>query len=457
MIRLLLHSADRALQGLLASTLGNDYDVRVESDPEQVKADLAAQRADVLILDLDLDHPLDQTLAYISELRGHGTPIVAMTEDDSRSTAMALVQHGVYDYFRKPPHLVELKLVVRRAHEHARLHRTLELAREQLRGLTSCDQLIGSCGRMRMVYDLIRRVANLNTFVLIQGESGTGKELVARAVHNLGREKAPFVAVSCGAIPETLIEAELFGHEKGAFTGAAGVREGYLEKAAGGTLFLDEIGELSLQTQVKLLRVLQERQFSRLGSSKLIPLEARVLFATHRDLEAMVDEGKFRQDLYFRINVLKIEAPPLRERAEDIPALASHFLEIHSRACGRPEPSISPSALDLLGAYHWPGNVRELENVMHRTAILAEGNTIYPEDLPESLRPLDHSLAAEEAASDASFEEQLRVYKHKLVSKAISESNGNKTLAARKLSITRAYLHRLLRVGGEGVDVPVET
>ncbi len=302
---------------------------------------------------------------------------------------------------------------------------------------------------MRGVYSLILRVSNLDAFVLIQGESGTGKELVARAIHNLSdRAKSPFVAVSCGAIPETLIEAELFGHEKGAFTGANSAREGYFEQAGAGTLFLDEIGELSLHTQVKLLRVLQEREFCRLGGNKLIPLRSRLLFATHRDLGKMVEEGTFRQDLLFRIDVLKIEVPPLRERRDDIPVLARHFLNTYSTAYHKSVSEIHRSAMGLLQAYDWPGNVRELENVIKRAVILSESETIEPEVLPENLRSRPALAVISRVESD-SFEERLKEYKVRLVAKAVEESNGNKTLAARKLSITRAYLHRLLRQGAE--------
>ena len=235
---------------------------------------------------------------------------------------------------------------------------------------------------MQSVYQLVRRVTNLNASVLITGESGTGKELIARAIHNLGsRSSRPFVAVSCGAIPETLIEAELFGHEKGAFTGTVGAREGYFEQAGDGTLFLDEIGDLSLFTQVKLLRVLQQMEFNRLGSNRLIPLRARLIFATHQDLAKLVAEGKFRQDLYYRINVMRIESPALQEHPEDIPQIAMHFLRHYSKVFQKPMEDIDPDALSLLQNYPWPGNVRELENTMQRAIILATGTTIRAEDV----------------------------------------------------------------------------
>src|SRR6185295_10153211 len=245
MIRLVLFSGDPKLQRLLAPALGPDYSVLVESNPSKLKQFVADGHVDVLILDVDNNYSsLQQQVAFFDEVRDSRVPVVVMTDDSRRATVLELLQRGIYDYLHKPPSLPELKIVVRRAHEHASLQKELEKAREKLRATSRCDSLIGSSARSQVVYDLIRRVANLDAFVLITGESGTGKELVARAIHNLSRRsKEPFVAVSCGAIPETLIEAELFGHERGAFTGTNGVREGYLEQAGSGTLLLDEIGE----------------------------------------------------------------------------------------------------------------------------------------------------------------------------------------------------------------------
>jgi DNA-binding NtrC family response regulator len=307
---------------------------------------------------------------------------------------------------------------------------------------------------MQRVYQLVRSVTNLNAAVLVTGESGTGKELIARAIHNLGsRANKPFVAVSCGAIPETLIEAELFGHEKGAFTGTVGAREGYFEQAGDGTLFLDEIGDLSLFTQVKLLRVLQQMEFNRLGSSKLIPLRARLIFATHQDLAKLVAEGKFRQDLYYRINVMRIDSPPLQDRVEDIPLIARHFMRHYAGVFQKPMDAIEPDALEMLQGYAWPGNVRELENVMQRAIILAPGSAIRAEDLnlnghdqEEDTHAFDEVVDIADYQPAGSFERQLRDYKIRLAVTAVREANGNKTLAARSLSISRAYLHRLLRL-----------
>jgi len=300
---------------------------------------------------------------------------------------------------------------------------------------------------MQGVYELIRRVANLNASVLITGDSGTGKELIAQAIHNLGdRAQSPFVAVSCGAIPETLIESELFGHEKGAFTGTNGTRIGYFEQAGSGTLLLDEIGELSLQTQVKLLRVLQQREFTRLGGTRTIPLKARVLFATHRDLSRMVEEKTFRLDLYYRINVMTIKAPALADHPEDIPLLAEHFLRRYSEQYRKPVQGLSLGALTVLANYGWPGNVRELENVIQRALIHADGETILPGDLPSQLREGDVFEGEHNLPQVGTFERLLQEYKVKLALKALEDCKGNKTLAAKSLDISRVYLHRLIRL-----------
>lgn len=443
MIDLILFSDDTNVQSILAGALGPSYCIRIESDKERMKRAVLESKADVVVVDLDSDfRSPSEYRAFLDEIRNLRIPIVVLTGDGRRSTTLELLQCGVYDYIAKPLALPELRVVIRRAHEHASLKRDVEAAREALNATRGCDRLIGSSGKSQVVYDLIRRVANLSAFVLITGESGTGKELVARAIHNLShRAKMPFVAVSCGAIPETLIEAELFGHEKGAFTGTSGARQGYLELAGEGTILLDEIGELSLPTQVKLLRVLQQKEFSRLGSSKLTPLKARVLFATHRDLGHMVEEGSFRRDLYFRVNVMRINVPPLRERTEDIPLLAQHFVRQYAAEYEKPVRDILPSAMMQLVDFDWPGNIRELENVIQGAVILAEGESIGSDDLPDALKT---APLVPDPAGD-SFEGRIKVYKLQLVNKALRSCNGNKTLAARSLNISRAYLHRLLR------------
>jgi DNA-binding NtrC family response regulator len=456
-IRLLLHSQDHRLQLAFEGTLGGAFQVTTESRLDRVKQLAFDGGCDVLIMDLDA-RPAGQHLDFFEEIRAAGVPLVVLTDDNSRDAALKLVQCGIRNFCRKPLVPSELKLAVRRAYEYARLQHQLEYIKQQS-ATAGCDQLIGSSAPLQHVYDLVRRVAPLNAFVLITGESGTGKELIARAIHRLSeRHQSPFVAISCGAIPDTLIEAELFGYEKGAFTGAVGSRKGYLEQAGRGTLFLDEIGELSAHTQVKLLRVLQERQFSRLGTSAVIPLEARVLFATHRDLTAMVEAGGFRLDLYYRVNVMSIKAPALRDHTEDIPLLARHFLDKYARLYQKSVSGIAPTAMAMLLAYDWPGNVRELENVIQKAIILTDDDTIHSQDLPENL--LHHYLpgALDSPASD-SFEEQLHDYKVRLAHKAIEDCDGNKTLAARSLQISRTYLHRLIkeRVEDENIEFEVPT
>jgi DNA-binding NtrC family response regulator len=456
-IRLLLYSQDHRLQLLFGATLGGDFHVAAESRRDRVKQLVFDGGCEVLIMDLD-DRPTGQHIDFFEEIRAARVPLVALTDDNSRDAAMKLVECGIHNFCRKPLVASELKIAVRRAYENARLQHHLEHIKQQS-ATAGCDQLIGSSAPLQHVYDLIRRVAPLNAFVLITGESGTGKELIARAIHRLSeRHQSPFVAISCGAIPDTLIEAELFGYEKGAFTGAVGSRKGYLEQAGRGTLFLDEIGELSAHTQVKLLRVLQERQFSRLGTSAVVPLEARVLFATHRDLTAMVEAGGFRLDLYYRVNVMSIKAPALRDHSEDIPLLARHFLDKYAQLYHKSVSGIAPTAMAMLLAYDWPGNVRELENVIQKAIILTDDDTIHSQDLSENL--LQHYLpGALDSPPGDSFEEQLRDYKVRLAHKAIEDCDGNKTLAARSLQISRTYLHRLIkeRVEDEGIEFEVPT
>jgi DNA-binding NtrC family response regulator len=446
-----LYTEDRSLQSILASALGKDFQVLPVSDEAGVTRLLEAGGADVTIVDLDSSHK--SVLARIDccrrVLENENTPVIVIMADDAlRSTANEMVKLGAYGYLRRPPSIRDLKTMLLRAHETSSLKRRLSAVERTLQ-TGSCDRMIGSSPQMQEIYDLVRRVASINASVLVTGESGTGKELIANAIHRLGgRSSQPFIAVSCGAIPETLIEAELFGHEKGAFTGTVGSRVGFLEQAAEGTLFLDEIGDLSPSTQVKLLRVLQQREFTRLGSTRLIPLRARLIFATHRDLGDMVTQGTFRQDLYYRINVMRIHAPALQERREDIPEISTHFLRHYSDMYQKPMVNIDTEAMAALESYPWPGNVRELENVVQRAIIMARGGSITLDDLPTHIQEAECVLNIEDYQPAGSFERQIRDYKVKLAVNAVREHNGNKTLAARSLQISRVYLHRLLRSAG---------
>ena len=453
MIKIGLYSEDRALRPLLSSALGKEFLVLQGSDADAMNHLVSAKECDVMILDLNSNHDSMQArIEFSRHLIASNVPSVVMADDGLRSTAFELVRNGAFGYCRRPPSIRDLKTMLNRACETSSLKQQLQTVQQRLEEPATCDRLIGSSPHMKRVYQLVRSVANLNASVLVTGDSGTGKELIARAIHNLGsRSSRPFVAVSCGAIPETLIEAELFGHEKGAFTGTVGSREGYFEQAADGTLFLDEIGDLSLFTQVKLLRVLQQMEFSRLGSNRLIPLRARLIFATHRDLAQLVAEGKFRQDLFYRINVMRIESPQLQEHPEDIPSIAKHMLHKYAQAFQKPMEGIEPEALEMLQSYPWPGNVRELENVLQRAIILAPGQIVRAEDLtlntPEEDAPgFTDVVDIADYQPAGSFERQIHDYKVKLAVSAVRENNGNKTLAARSLCISRAYLHRLIRL-----------
>jgi len=458
MIKVGLYTEDRLLQPLLSSAMGKEYLLLPESDTKAINSLALGRKYNVLLLDLTSNHhSLQERIEFSRYLIASNVPLVVMANDDLRSTAFELLGNGAFGYCRRPPSIRDLKNLLTRAHENSSLRQQLQAAQPGPAEHSSCDGLFGSSPSMMRVYGLVRSVANLNASILITGESGTGKELIARAIHNLGsRASRPFVAISCSAIPETLIEAELFGHQKGAFTGTVGAREGYFEQAADGTLFLDEIGDLSLFTQSKLLRVLQQMEFCRLGSTRLVPLRAHLIFATNHDLAKLVVEGKFRQDLFYRINVMQIGSPPLREHPEDIPAIAIHFLLRYAQIFQKSMSSIAPGALELLQSYSWPGNVRELENVMQRSIIAAAGSTIRADDL--GLGPQDEDEPEFKDVLDigdyhpaGSFDRQIQDYKVKLVLSTLRESNGNKTLAARKLGISRVYLHRLIRLTEAGL------
>jgi DNA-binding NtrC family response regulator len=459
MINIGLYSSDEALFPLLSSALGRDFGFLLKSEVQGTDILSQDEQSDVILVDLNAKNDrLQQAIEFTQRLIASGIPVVIMVGDAHRSIAFDLVRKGAFASCRRPPSIRELKVMLTRASEHSSVGRSRQTG--HLAGSSaSCDLMIGSSPQMQKVYKRVRQVTSLSASVLVTGESGTGKELIARAIHNLGvRSCRPFVAVSCGAIPETLLEAELFGHEKGAFTGTVGAREGYFEQAGDGTLFLDEIGDLSLYTQVKLLRVLQEMEFSRLGSNRLIPLRARLIFATHRDLSKMVAAGQFRQDLFYRINVMQIVSPQLQEHPEDIPQIARHFMERYAREFHKPLRDIEPDAISALQNYPWPGNVRELENVMQRATILATGETVRREDLAldnqeDDAADSDLDLARVSNLVDiaeyqpgGSFEQQLCAYKIKLAVMAVRENNGNRTLAARRLGISRVYLHRLIRL-----------
>jgi Nif-specific regulatory protein len=328
------------------------------------------------------------------------------------------------------------------AYENARRMEWLESENERLKEESGVEhKMIGESRQMRAVYQFIGKVANQDATVLVWGESGTGKELVARAIHeNSPRKYKPFVAINCAAISESLLESELFGHERGAFTGAQAQKKGKFEFAEGGTVFLDEIGEMAPLLQAKLLRALQEREIARVGGNKTIKIDIRVIAATNRDLKEMARQGKFREDLYYRLNVVSVRMPSLRDRPDDIPLLSAHFIRKFAQKTGRKIEGISAETRRCLLQYSWPGNVRELENAIERAVVLSSGTMLNPEDLPESVL----ETATPQEAANGSFHGELKGTKKQMVVRALEESNGNVTEAAKKLGVHPNYLHRLM-------------
>lgn len=372
-------------------------------------------------------------------------PVIIITAFGSSHTAIEAVRLGAYDFVTKPFDLEEIALTAKRALAHSVLNRELiELRAQVTVGTTAgVGRLIGSSGAMIDVFKMIGKVAETDSTVLICGESGTGKELVAEAIHNYSqRKEKPFVVVNCAAIPENLLESELFGHERGAFTGATARKSGRFEMAEGGTVFLDEIAELPLNLQVKLLRVLQGHTFERVGGTETIAVDFRVLAATNRDLEACVREQLFREDLLYRLNVVRISVPPLRERRSDIVLLAEHFLRIYSERNGFPAVGFSDDAILMLQTYSFPGNVRELENMVERAVLMARGRVVMPSHFPISADSRTaHSNGDGSELLTLPFHKALAELERRLIEKALRESGGNKTEAASRLQINRRLLY----------------
>jgi DNA-binding NtrC family response regulator len=438
---LLVVDDDQVARELLAETLGREgYRVRVAGGGEEAVRLAGAEPFDMALVDLrmpDLDGlaVLKQLAMIQPEL-----PVVILTAFATVETAIEAVNAGAFDYLSKPFRMEEIKIVVRRTLDARRLARENLQFRQELRARYGFEGLVGQSHQMVEIYKLIARMAALDTTVLIDGETGTGKELVARAIHGASARAArPFVVVDCAALPEALFESELFGHERGAFTGAFAARRGLLETSVGGTCFLDEIGELPAPLQAKLLRTLQEHSIRRVGGNDAIPVDVRVVVATNRDLRKLVADGGFRDDLYYRLNVVTITVPPLRERASDIPLLAQHFLEMFARRTGRAIKRLSPESVTLLSGYRWPGNVRELEHVIERAMALSSSETLLPDDFPPHLRE-ERDRAPRLPADGMTLEDVKRWY----VNKVLEESGGNKLRAAELLGIDRRTLYRIL-------------
>lgn len=447
--KLLIIDDDEDLRTQMKWALAQDYEVLLAEDRPSAAAVMRKEKPAVVTLDLGLP-PLpagvEEGFAVLDEiLNEHGqTKVIIVTGRGEKENALRAVEKGAYDFFYKPIQLDELKVVLHRAFHLSQLEREQRALQRRLSGDTF-EGMLGICGKMQEVFTVIRKVATTDVPVLIMGESGTGKELVARAMHRLSvRQADPFIVINCGAIPENLLESELFGHEKGAFTGAHIQRKGRFEMAEGGTLLLDEIGELPLSLQVKLLRFLQERVVERVGGREQIEVDARVIAATNRDLKEAMKDGKFREDLYFRLGVILMSLPPLREREGDVILLAKAFLERYADENRKKIKGFTDQAMDAIEQYAWPGNVRELENRIKRAVIMAEGAKITPADLEmEVPRARYEGMGLKEARESLEKE---------LLAKAIARNSGNLTRAAQELGVSRPTLYDLM----EKFDIPKE-
>jgi len=403
---------------------------------------------DIIITELKMpDIDGLEVLRYTKRLDSD-TEVIIITAYGTVETAVNAMKEGAYDYIVKPFSPEEIDHIVKKIIEHQSLIRENIILREQLYERHRFENIIGKSNKMQDIYALIENIAQSNITVLIQGESGTGKEMIARAIHNASlRRDDPFITVSCGAIPETILESELFGHEKGAFTGAIARKEGRFEMADKGTLFMDEIAEMSLKSQVDLLRVLQEKEFRRVGGIEVIKVDVRIIAATNKDLDKEVERGRFREDLYYRLHVVPINLPPLRERHEDIPLLVRHFLEKYNTQYNRKIKEVSPSTFNILLQYDWPGNVRQLEHVIEHTILMTKGEIIQARNLPEKLQKkskikTDDALLERE---NFNFKENVEKFKKQSIIKALQSAQGVKKEAARILGISPRNLSYFIR------------
>jgi two-component system, NtrC family, response regulator AtoC len=445
--KILVVDDDAVARELLVDALKKEgYDVEAFGSGEEAIARGRQGRIDLVLTDIRMGEVDGLTVLREFKRFSSETAVVVLTAFGSLEGAIEAIKQGAYDYLAKPFKKEEIKLVVQRALNHCRLVRENARFREELKEKGEWSPLVGSSPAMLEVYKLVARVSEGKSTVLLQGESGTGKELIARAIHaNSPRRDKPFVPVNCGALPDTLLESEMFGYERGAFTGAVGTKVGLFESASGGTLFLDEIGELGLALQVKLLRVMQDHEVRRLGGTSSVKVDTRIIAATNRDLEQLVKDGKFRDDLFYRLNVVRITLPPLAERQEDIPMLAHHFLQKCGAGATRAVRGFHPDTMSLLQQYRWPGNVRELENAIERAVSLSHGPLLTPDDLPAAIRQAGSSLEQRVELPESGREVCLtleEVEKRHLV-RVLKETKGNKVKAAKILGIDRRTLYRM--------------
>ena len=455
---LIVDDEEAARYGMRRAFGGFDYDITESASVAAARAAIAERGPDLVLLDVNL--PGESGLDFLRELQelGEAAPLVVLvTAHGSERMAVEAIKSGAYDYLSKPFEIDDLRLVVKNALETVRLRRENEALRQRLElDGKQRGALIGESEAMRRVRALLEKVAETDATVLVRGESGTGKELVARELHerSSARRRGAFVAVNCAALPSELIESELFGHEKGAFTGATARRRGKFEQADGGTLFLDEIGDMSATVQAKLLRALEERRIERLGGAESIPVDVRIVSATHRPLEQEITNGNFRADLFYRLQVVTVEVAPLRDRREDIPLLAETFARLAAERYNLARRPIAPSALRRLVEYAWPGNVRELRNTIERAMILAEGDELAARDLPPEIQSRSASGETASAAADSDalavpfttdFRKDRREFERRYITRCLDEAGDNVTRAATMLGMHRQSLQHKLR------------
>jgi DNA-binding NtrC family response regulator len=447
--RILVVDDDASLRRVLQVQLEQEgYVVASAASAQQTLSTLQVQPYDLVISDLRMPGVSGLELLRQIRLQHPEAIVIILTAFGTVETAVEAMKAGAYDYLTKPVHPDELSLVVGRALEHLRLVKEVSTLRANLDQKYGFENILGRAGSLLQVLDTAARAARTHSTVLIRGETGTGKELLARAIHfNSSRRHKPLITINCAAIPKELLESELFGHTKGAFTGAVAEKKGKLEIADGGTIFLDEIGEMPLELQVKLLRLIEEGEIEKIGSEARNQVDVRIIAATHRDLQAMIEDGTFREDLYYRLVVIPLVLPPLRERAEDISDLVQYFFRKSQQKNDRPELVLSSALLPYFARYRWPGNVRELENVMERMVVLARGNEITVEDLPEFLRRERAGVEALEIDLPPQGV-SLEAIEKELIVKALERCGWNQTQAARYLDISRKTLiYRMERHG----------
>ncbi len=445
-ITILIVDDDSGHRSMLRTLLVDWGYVTHEVESGDAAVALCRERAFDLIL-MDVRMAGISGIEALKEIKAYNPaiPVLIMTAYSNVETAVEAIKAGAYDYLTKPLDFDDLRLTLDRALDHAALRDENKVLRQTLSTAFDSGGIIGQSPAMHRVLEMLATIAPSEATVMVTGESGTGKELIARAVHaNSPRLKGPYVAVNCAALTETLLESELFGHEKGAFTGADRRREGRFLAADKGTIFLDEIGEMPLSMQVKLLRVIQEREIQRVGGDQTLKVDVRIVTATNRDLLAEVDAGRFRQDLYYRLNVVALSLPPLRERQEDIPLLAAHFLRKFAEKNGKPIKGFTPEAMDRLLKHAWPGNVRELENAVERAVVLARGEYVSERELPPAL-----SVGSDEPRPGGFANLTLDELERLAILDALDAAGGNKSEAARRLGITRKTMHAKLAKYGE--------